>query len=221
MGLSVRETKAYVEGSTEKKNPLRLAVANDLRFGTARLRNVVFLVLSDKALYIGPLKHQMSGILGLPIIRALGRVEVSAKGSVRVEAKAPEVQGEPNLFFEGSNPVVETRHGDHRVQMLLDTGANATVVYPSFRDAMEKDEIARLKSKRGESAGAGGVVRRKTEVIPALRLEVLGRPVNLAKVVLLPDQPSGDTRRLEGLLGMDGMANGFTLDFRVMQLTIQ
>jgi predicted aspartyl protease len=89
LGLSMRETGAYVEGSTGKKNPLRLAVASDLRFGTARLRNVVFLVLADEALDIGPLKYQIKGILGLPVIRALGGVEVSAKGSVRIETREP------------------------------------------------------------------------------------------------------------------------------------
>ena len=62
MELATRETNAYVRGSTEKKNPLRLAVARDLRFGSARLSNVVFLVFSDKALYVGPLKCRVRGI---------------------------------------------------------------------------------------------------------------------------------------------------------------
>ena len=73
MGLKPQEADAYVNGSTGKKNPLRFAVAQDLRSGNAHLRNVLFLILSDQALYIGPLKSQIRGILGLPVLRALGR----------------------------------------------------------------------------------------------------------------------------------------------------
>jgi hypothetical protein len=62
MELATRETNAYVRGSTEKKNPLRRAVARDFRFGSARPSNVVFLVFSDKALYVGPLKYRVRGI---------------------------------------------------------------------------------------------------------------------------------------------------------------
>ena len=38
LGLRVLESTAYVKGSTDKKNALRLAVAPDLRFGRARLK---------------------------------------------------------------------------------------------------------------------------------------------------------------------------------------
>jgi predicted aspartyl protease len=126
MGLSPRETSTYVNGSTGKKNPIRLAVARDLRFGNAHLSNVVFLVISDQALYIAPLKYQIRGILGLPVLRALGCVAVSAQGVIHIETKEAAAAGEPNLFLDGSDPVVEVRHGGRRLQMFLDTGANAT-----------------------------------------------------------------------------------------------
>src|SRR5712692_7400409 len=88
LGLSIRDASVYVKGSTDKKNSLRLAVAPELRFGGARLSNVVFLVLADEALYISPLKYQIRGILGLPVLRALGTVRISAEGVVRIETKA-------------------------------------------------------------------------------------------------------------------------------------
>lgn len=78
MELATRETNSYVRGSTEKKNPLRRAVTRDLRFGSTRLSNVVFVVLSDKALYVGPLKYRIRGIFGFPVLRALGQVGISA-----------------------------------------------------------------------------------------------------------------------------------------------
>jgi predicted aspartyl protease len=220
MGLALRETNTYVKGSTGKKNPLRVAIAGDLRFGNAHLRNVVFLVLSDKALYVGPLKYQIRGILGIPVLRALGRVSMSAKGVVRIEAKGASAEGEPNLFLDGWDLIVDVRHGDRRLEMNLDTGANATSLNPSSRDALKPDEIASLKSERDKTAGAGGVMTRKTQVLPTFRLDILGRTEELTKVTVVGQQPTGDKSYRDGTLGMDALMSGFTLDFRAMQLRL-
>jgi hypothetical protein len=181
---------------------------------------VVFLVLSDKALYVGPLKYQIRGILGIPVLRALGRVAISAKGVVRIEAKGASADGEPNLFLDGWDLMMDVRHGGRRLEMDLDTGANATSVNPSFRDALMPDEIASLKSKRDQTAGAGGMVTRKTQVLPTLRLDILGRTEELTKVSLVGQQPTGDKSYRDGTLGTDALISGFTLDFRAMQLRL-
>jgi predicted aspartyl protease len=158
MGLAVFETKAYVTGSTEKKNALRLAVAGDLQFSAAHVHNVVFLVVADEALHIGPLHYQITGILGLPVLRALGRVEIPKSGRVRMHGREAASAGMPNLFFDELKPIVEIGHGQHRLQMFLDTGANSTALYPSFRDALTREETSRLRTKRDHIAGAGGTI---------------------------------------------------------------
>ncbi len=220
MGLTPRETKTYVKGSTGKKNPLRVAIAGDLRFGNAHLRNVVFLVLSDKALYVGPLKYQIRGILGMPVLRSLGRVAISGKGVVRIETKGASADGEPNLFLDGWDLVIDVQHGGRRLEMDLDTGANATSVNPSFRDSLMPDEIASLKNKRDQTAGAGGMVTREAQVLPTLRLDILGRTEELTRVSLVEQQPAGDKSYRDGTLGTDALISGFTLDFRAMQLRL-
>jgi predicted aspartyl protease len=220
MGLALRETNTYVKGSTGKKNPLRMAIAGDLRFGNAHLRNVVFLVLSDKALYVGPLKYQIKGILGIPVLRALGRMAISGKGMVRIEAKRASAEGEPNLFLDGWDLIVDVRHGDRRLEMDLDTGANATSLNPSSRDALKPDEIASLKTERDKTAGAGGTMTRKTQVLPTFRLDILEHTEELTKVTVVGQQPTGDKSYRDGTLGMDALISGFTLDFRAMQLRL-
>jgi len=220
LGLSIRESTSYVKGSTEKKSSLRLAVAQDLRFGSARLSNVVFLVLSDEALYIAPVKYQIRGILGLPVLCALGTVGISAKGVVRMEATEAGAAGEPNLFWDELSPIVETWHANHRLQMFLDTGANQTSAYPSFRGALTTDEISKLRRKRDKTGGAGGIVTQRIEVLPMLRLEILGQPVDLTNVRLLRKQLAGSGSYRDGVLGIDSLAGGFTLDFRKMQLRL-
>jgi tetratricopeptide (TPR) repeat protein len=221
IGLKPHETGTYVNGSTGGKNPLRFAVGHDLLFGNAHLRNVIFLILSDQALYIGPLKYQIRGILGLPVLRALGYVRMSAKGELRIETKVAGGAGPPNLFLDGWELIADVRHNDQRLQMFFDTGANASFVYPSFRSSLTKDEIAKLEKKQDEIGGAGGTVSPMTEVAPTLLLEVLTRSVELKNISLLPDQPTGGRSYRDGVLGMDALQGGFTLDFRNMQLQLE
>jgi hypothetical protein len=218
LGLTIRDSSAYINGSTAKKNPLRLAVAPELSFGPARLRNVVFLVLRDQALYVAPVKYQINGILGLPVIRAMGRVRMPVKGTITIEPGAPLPPGEPNMFYDRLAPYVEVRHGQRTGQMFLDTGANRSAVYASFREALGLGESARLKTGHEKSAGVGGIVQQTVARIPKLDLEVLGKPVELRKISLLP-QPPGDGRWFDGVLGIDAMPRGFTLDFRAMQFS--
>jgi hypothetical protein len=51
-------------------------------------------------------------------------------------------------------------------------------------------------------------------------LAILGRDVELPNVSLLVSQPAGDGRYRDGVLAMDGLVDGFTLDFRRMQLRL-
>jgi hypothetical protein len=219
LGLKTRDSGAFVSGSTGARNGLRLAVADDLRLGRARVQHVVFLVLSDESLFVGPLKYQIRGILGLPVIRALQRLGITATGDVRIEPGRT-ANGTPNLFFDGLAPIVEVRHGDRRMQMLLDTGANASVLYPSFRSALSADAIAGLTEREETTAGAGGMVVRKTEAVRTLRLLVPGRPVDLSGISLLASVPEGDARFRDGVLGTDALRGGFTLDFGAMQFRL-
>ena len=58
------------------------------------------------------------------------------------------------------------------------------------------------------------------EVIPMLRLEVLRQPVDLTNVRRLPEQLAGSASYRDGVLGIDGLAGGFLVDFRSMHLTL-
>jgi hypothetical protein len=220
LGLETRASDTYVRGSTGKKNPLRLAVADDLRIGRARLQHVIFLVLSDESLFIGPLQYQVRGFLGLPVLRALGRAGIAANGELRIEP-GRRTSGTPNLFFDGKAAIVEVRHDNRRMQMLLDTGANASSLYRSFRAELTTDEIAGLSTREEQTGGAGEILVRKTEAVRTLRLFVSGRPVDLSNVSLLATAPQGDARYRDGVLGTDTLRSGFTVDFRAMQLRLK
>ncbi|HEY7387679.1 MAG TPA: pepsin/retropepsin-like aspartic protease family protein [Bryobacteraceae bacterium] len=219
MGLSVVETKAYVTGSTGAKNRMRLAFAQNLEFSGAHIHNVVLLVLADASLNIAPLHHyQITGILGIPVLRSLGSVGISKEGMVRMREGQNHAQGAPNFFFDGEDPVAEISHDGHLLQMFVDTGANATVLYPSFRNAMTGEETQKLHTKRERRAGAGGSIQRRAQQIPALRLDFLDKPVDLKKVSIEPEAPPNSHD--DGVIGMDALSGGFRIDFDAMRLEL-
>jgi hypothetical protein len=186
------------------------------------LRNVVFVVVADSALAFGPFGSQrLRGIVGLPAIRALGSMAVSARGVVRIHSDSPKIhQSEPNIFFDGLTPIVEVRHAGRAVPMKLDTGGDTTYLYSSFREALTPGERAKLKRQRRGFTGVGGSMKREIELVSELELELPGRTVGLRKVSLRLDSPPPGNGYSDVLLGMDALKGGFAIDFRTMRLEL-
>jgi hypothetical protein len=222
MGLAIRETQGYAIGYTQAKNPARLATAKELHLGSARFHNVVFFVVADKTLRISGLKNPILGILGMPLIRTLGCVDVSSEGAITLGCGAKPAQGPANFFFDGLAPIVKVLHSGHSLQMALDTGSRSTVFFPSVRDALAQWERNQLTSAEGAGfAGAGGSVQVQAVTVPSIQLEVLGRSVYLQGIKMLSETPPGGTGGRDGVLGIDALAGGFRLDFRAMQLSLK
>jgi hypothetical protein len=221
MGLSIRDSQATVAGGTGDNNPVRVASA-DIVLGSAHIRNVIFLVFSDKTMYFAPFRLQVRGFLGLPAIRALIRVGISRDGTVRIhppETVAAGV-GESNLFFDSLNAVMELSHGKQQLQLVVDTGAFSSEFYPSFRDALSSEEISKMKPVRQKEASVGQtIVDRRIEQLPELLVAILGRQLRIKKANFTPVSDDG-RRYWDGWMGTDAMRGGFLLDFQAMRFTV-
>jgi hypothetical protein len=93
-------------------------------------------------------------------------VGVSAEGAVTFGKGAPAARVPANLFLDGLNAIMQVGHSGHNVQMMLDTGAAATVLYPSILDAFAPWEHDKLKGARAAaSAGTGGSGQREADLV--------------------------------------------------------
>jgi hypothetical protein len=221
MGLAIRGLHGYGIGYTGTKNPARLAVAGEVRLGYAHLRNVVVMVVADEALRMPPLKSPISGILGVPVLRALGCADLSAKGELTFDCGAKPPHGTPNFFIDGLAPIVQVLHLGHSLQMFLDTGSRTTVFYPPAREALAQWEMYQLtKPEAAGFAGAGGSVQVQASTVPSIQLEIQGRTLYLQGSKLLSQSLGGAGMR-DGVLGIDALAGGFRLDFRAMQFSLK
>jgi len=213
LGLTILPESAIASGSTGKRNRVRVAIGTDVRFGSALLHNVAIVVIADNALP----RQAPRGILGLPAIRSLGKISISSKGVVLIEPDSRIPPGEPNIFFEGLTPIVEAHHGSSPIQMVVDTGASRTTFYANFRATLSQEEIGQLRKSKAKSTGVGETTERPVEIAAKLQLEMPGRHVALKDAALRSEQPR-EFGYEHGLIGMDLLVGGFTLDFRAMQL---
>ena len=211
LGLKIRDAGASVLGSTGAKNALQLAVVPELRIGPARVTNVVFLILDDEALHASAAGYQIRGIVGMPVLHALRHFTLDAAGTLRIHP-VRWTQGTPNVTLDGWSPLVDVMHRGHRLRLLIDTGANVTSFYPTARAALSAAETASLTRKHERSGGVGGLVSRETDLIPTIALQIGNETVVLHNVSLLPEAPANDDLP-DGVLGMDALGGGFTLNF--------
>lgn len=217
LGLAIRQVHGYAIGSTQARSVAQLAIAAELRLGSARLHNVAFLMVADSVLFMS--KHQIHGILGLPALSALGCVDLSADGVVTFDCGARPPAGRENFFYDGVAPIVQVLHAGHTLQMFLDTGNSATLLYPSARDVLAQWEPNQLAGPRpADFAGGGGSVQVQAATVPAIQLEIQGRTFFLQGVKLL-SQGLGGAGFRDGVLGIDACAAGCRLDFRAMQFS--
>ena len=109
LGLSIRDSQATVAGVTENKNPVRVACA-DLAMGGAHIRNVVFLVFTDRAMYCCCICECAASSGASGHSRAWPGWDLARWHGSHPPRPEPAVDGpgeEPNLFFDSLNPVVE------------------------------------------------------------------------------------------------------------------
>ena len=214
LGLSIQEGLTYATGTTGKKTPVHMAVAPEIEVGGARFRNVAFVVIPDNGFPRGAPR----GFVGLPVLRGLGQVSISKSG-FRFRPSAPIPPGDPNLFFEQLTLIVSLSHGGRSLQMAVDSGANQSSLYSSFRAALTAGESSSIRKKKVGSTGLGETITQTAETIPRLAIQLPGGEAILINVPFRDHRPA-DLRFEDGVVGLDVLRGGFTLDFRSMQLML-
>lgn len=220
-GFKLVQSNVMVTGITGAQTPAVLGVAPELKLGSATIKNAVFLVFEDKALNVGG-GLQLDGIVGYPIISALGRVTFTRSGDLLISTASP-TEGKSNLCIDGFSMMVEGRREGQRLVFQLDTGANRTALYPSFLakfgDWIKKEG----KEVSDRFGGVGGVKVVPAYEVSSLTMEIGGKQVILPKTRVHRELSSGRSGEVDGNLGVDLISQfeKMTLDFRAMQLVFE
>lgn len=224
LGIAPVEGGVDVGNSVDSTVAVRVAIVDRLEIAGNVLRNVPFLIIADEALsFTLPTgRYEIKAIVGLPVLRALGRVRIEAAGRFAVLGPAPAGEaGAQNMYGVGDSLFVDVSLGGRPVALQLDTGANRTSLTARYA-AANAAQVAALGTRNSQSQGAGGArtqaVARWTEAPVA----VGGREVVLPEISIALPEAGGRPPQLNGTLGQDVLRrfDSYTMDFRAMRLSL-
>jgi hypothetical protein len=221
-GLDIRPVGVSVAASTGGAVGAEIAVG-DITLGSLRVRNVVFLVYPDAGLTM-PDGFFMPGLLGFPVMSALGAIRYAHDGSMQVGVTAP-VARRPNLALEGNDVLVRVGFRNDGLVCRLDTGADDTVFYEPFYKRYPNlftDSARRHALKLGGIAGARDIPAFR---LPSIDIDLAGRPVHLAGTDVMQQSitRNPEDNYLACNLGLDAFRafRSYTIDLKSLRLDLQ
>ena len=223
LGVTIEQGETAIGNGVQGTVPTRIGVAARVEIAGTMLTNVPFLILDDASLDFPqvPGGYSIPAIIGIPEMRALGRVRMEQAGRFTVLPPVGEEQsGLPNLHAGGNNLFADVSVDGRLVPLHLDTGADRTSLTALYAGA-EPARLAALRTGQANFSSAGGTRTRRYAVWPDAPVAVAGRSLTLPHLtVALPgDGPRPDDN---GTLGSDVLRRfeSYTLDFRAMRLSL-
>lgn len=222
LGLDVRHVGLDVGTSTDVRVTANLAVADRMEIGGIELQNVVFLVFPDEVFTFPGLV--IRGIIGFPVLEALGELRFRKGGPIEIPADVPEREVR-NLALHEFTPLVEVAYGEEDLLCRFDTGADRTVFYEPFYRRYRDRVEAEGAPDTVRTGGAGGMRELPGYRMQEMTLGIGGATVTLREVHVhtrvLTSTPEANT--LYCNVGLDVLADfeEYVLNFRSMSLVLQ
>ena len=223
-GLRIQSAAVKVGDLSGTQVSARITVADELSIGSVRLRQVAFLVLPDNQPPFNEQSPGARGLIGLPVLLALGRFAWGADKKFEIGPKSSDKSvPQADLCFDGNHPVVQVRYDNRSLAFALDTGASNTDLYPPFAAAFPELIRSAVKTDSYKMEGVGGAKYMEAATLESLKLSIGGFPVTLKPAGVLLKPTTDSSRFFAGNLGIDILqqAQKTTFDFKAMTLILQ
>ena len=223
LGVTVEEGETAIGNGVQGTVPTRIGVAARVEIAGTILTNVPFLILDDANLNFPqvPGGYSIPAIIGIPEMRALGRVRMEQAGRFTVLPPVAEGEAGPaNLHAGGNNLFADVSVDGRLVPLHLDTGADRTNLSALYA-AAEPARLQALRTSQANFSSAGGTRVRRFATWPNAPMAVGGRNLTLPELTIeLPG--SGPDPDDNGTLGSDVLRRfeSYTLDFGAMRLSL-
>jgi predicted aspartyl protease len=222
MGVTILEGETPVSNGVEGTVATRIGVAARIEIAGTVLVNVPFLIIDDANLTFPqvPGGYDIRAIIGLPELRALGRVRLERAG--RFTVLPPVERGRPapaNMHASANDLFVDLEVEGRPLPLHFDTGANQTQLSALYA-ASQPARLAALQTQNSHMSSAGGTRQSRTALWPEAPLALAGRGFAMPLQVMLPGD--GPPPRFNGVLGADVLRRfeSYTIDFARMRLSL-
>mgnify|MGYP001166229050 CR=1 FL=1 len=212
MGMNQLGGSIEVGSITGAKVKAKMALCPEFSIGNIVVKNAVFLVFPDEALAFPQIDYQINGIIGFPVIEAMGEIQINKADDFIVPNTATPISGQ-EMALDFLIPVI--RIGDEHY--TFDTGAVGTTLYPKYFEKHKPEIIATYKESDIEFGGAGGMTTKKGYVITFAPL-INAKIHSLENVQLLIQQSGDEEKFFYGNIGQDLIKQfeKMTISFRGM-----
>ena len=174
-----------------------LAVCSEFTIGNITVKNAVFLVFADETLAVPQIDYQINGIIGFPVIEALGEVQLTRKDEFIVPDR-PSIAKEQNMALDFLTPVINIGEEYY----TFDTGATSTSLYKKYFEKHRDKIVGNYKLTGIEFGGAGGATTKQGYSIKYNPV-VNGKALTIPDVQLFPENIEDDEGHYYGNVGQD------------------
>ncbi|HJW94976.1 MAG TPA: aspartyl protease family protein, partial [Thermoanaerobaculia bacterium] len=217
LGVKILEQSISVGTVTSLKVKPRLGYLPLMKLGNVTVENATFIILDDQLMTF-PDGTVIQGVIGFPVIAALGNVSFHGDGSVTA-APADASKGAPNMFLYGKDIVFDGEYRNRSMPFLLDTGAERTMLYQPFLHAYEKEIAGKFPLRPEKFTGVGGTEEVPAYVLPDFNVTFSGAEARLPEARVLTKALTDKGGIFYGNIGGDLLKrfDTVTLDFASMR----
>jgi len=158
LNLETKNINVQVSTITGNRVDAQISVAKSLWLDKIHLKNVVFLVFPDDALFFPQMNYQIKGVLGFPVLSALKEIHFLKNNNLFIP-KESDNDKKSNMAIEYLTPYINLKVNDEPIYFSFDTGANKTFLYEKFYLKF-KDQLINKELVPISFAGAGGQTER-------------------------------------------------------------
>jgi predicted aspartyl protease len=220
-GLRINGDAGRIGDASGSGVSIRTAVAKEVTIGGIRFQDVSFAVVPNDGPWAAvPPGH--AGIIGMPLINALGVVQWSARGDWDIAGGSATTHGARNLTFAGNHLVLSSKTFSRAVFGLVDTGATTSDLNGNFADQFA-DVIEQSGSReRHDITGLGGTTSAEGVALPAVLFDIRGISVALRPAHVTFDRAAAlGGRCCIGNVGLDVLTQTRFLTFDLTSMTLE
>ena len=158
----------------------RLGVAKKFRIQELIIQNAIFLIFPDSTLSFAGGSYKIKGIIGLPIIKALGEIIIQ-KDKMTIPLNKDVLPVRHNMILDLLKPVVYISFNGESLPCTFDCGAQTSLFSDNFYNRFKEDLKIDGKYDSLQIGGAGGDRTMKSVEMSVLNFSIANSPIQLVK----------------------------------------
>ncbi len=201
-GLPIYDVDLPVAGATGEKALCDVIVVDSFYLGELLIRNSIFWVFDDKDLSLPEYDFYVNGVIGMPILQALGELKIYRDGKIFIPGQPGEYHLR-NLAFTDLDPVIAVVENNDTMPFYFDTGASFSEFYHTYYEKNKERIEKQFERKTYRFGSLAGVKEFHYFLADSSTINVGGSSAELYNKGIHMESVYDDPEKVYGNLGSD------------------